>query len=116
MERRKSPRVQANTTATLTTLGNDRATYSVRVADCSDRGLRLECPSPLRVDQAVQIESGDVLLLAEVCYCGPAAPGSAHPYSAGVMTRQVLSGLASLHYLISAFTPVDSTQPASPRR
>jgi hypothetical protein len=102
MDRRREPRVAIDQIATLTVLGESPQTMAVHIADGHGNGLRVELPVALAVDQPVKIEYGEVLVLAEVCYCGPGRAGGGFPFTAGMVIREFLNGLGDLHRLMLA--------------
>ena len=122
-DQRTVPRMEMNAAASLQMLGttagaNGQAT-AVTVVDVSDRGMRLLSAAPMDAGQAVKIEVGDAMFLGEVCYCA-ATPGvdvignSDKQFYLGVVTKQCLTGLASLHHLIRALSPeaVEELEPS----
>ena len=110
-----------------TTAGANGQATAVTVVDVSDRGMRLLSAAPMEAGQAVKIEVGDAMFLGEVCYCAatPGEPVIGNPSEAafgtndkqfylGVVTKQCLTGLASLHHLIRALSPetVEELEPS----
>jgi len=59
----------------------------------------------MNAGQAVKIEMGDTMFLGEVCYCAPASCEGNQSFYLGIVTRECLTGLASLHHLIQALSP-----------
>ncbi len=123
-DKRTLPRVEMNAAASLQMLGttagaNGQAT-AVTIVDVSDRGMRLLTAVPMDVGQAVKIEVGDVMFLGEVCYCAttPGADGignSDKQFYLGVVTKECLTGLASLQHLIGALSP-EAVEELEPKR
>lgn len=108
-DQRAVSRLEVNAGATVQVLGasasgNGQAT-PVIVIDTSERGMRLRSPAPMSAGQAVKIEVGDSMFLGEVCYCAPATLQTGPCFHLGVVTRECLSGLASLQQLMRALTP-----------
>jgi hypothetical protein len=108
-EQRSIARVEVQTCAVLQALGassntNGPATRAT-VVDASDRGMRLRAAIPMNAGQAVTVEIGESMFLGEVCYCTPAPGGEDKSFHLGIVTRECLTGLASLHHLIQALTP-----------
>ena len=123
-DQRAVSRVEINAVASLQMLGttanaNGLAT-AVTVVDVGDRGMRLLSVAPMDTGQAVKIEVGDAMFLGEVCYC-VAAPGDAalgksdERFYLGIVTKQCLTGLTSLHHLIRALSP-ETAQELEPSR
>ena len=108
-EQRATPRVEVQANAILQALGNSPETngppMAVTIVDSSDRGIRLRGSVPMNAGQAVTVEIGESMFLGEVCYCAPAPDGDAQSFHLGIVTRECLTGLASLHHLIRALTP-----------
>ena len=123
-DQRTVPRMEMNAAASLQMLGttagaNGQAT-AVTVVDVSDRGMRLLSAAPMEAGQAVKIEVGDAMFLGEVCYCAatpdePVFGNSVKQFYLGVVTKQCLTGLASLHHLIRALSP-EAVEELEPKR
>lgn len=101
-DRRAVPRFEMNQEALLTLLKDPPESMKVVITDGHFRGMRIDLPSAVSVNQAIKVEVGEFLILGEVCYCGPASPGAAFPYSAGIVVSQFLSGVADLRHLLDA--------------
>ena len=74
----------------------------------------------MNAGQAVKIEMGDAMFLGEVCYCAAASGETAigdrdKQFYLGIVTKQCLTGLASLHHLIRALSP-ETTRELEPSR
>lgn len=113
-DRRSSSRIEINAAASLqmlgTTAGANGQARTVTIVDVSDQGIRLLSAVPMDVGQAVKIEVGDEMFLGEVCFCAatpdePVIGNSDKQFCLGVVTKQRLTGLASLHHLIRAVSP-----------
>ena len=108
-DQRAVPRLEANTGASMQMLGTSAGangpSMAVTVVDASERGMRLRSAAPMNAGQAVKIEMGDMMFLGEVCYCAPAPSAEDQSFYLGIVTRECLSGLASLHHLIRALSP-----------
>lgn len=123
-DQRTVPRMEMNAAASLqmlgTTAGANGQARAVTVVDVSDRGMRLLSAAPMDTGQAVKIEVGEAMFLGEVCYCA-ATPGvdvignSDKQFYLGVVTKQCLTGLASLHHLIRALSP-EAVEELEPKR
>ena len=123
-DRRSSSRIEINAAASLqmlgTTAGANGQARTVTIVDVSDQGMRLLSAVPMDVGQAVKIEVGDVMFLGEVCYCAttPGADGignSDKQFYLGVVTKECLTGLASLQHLIGALSP-EAVEELEPKR
>lgn len=101
-DRRATPRFEMNQPALLTLLNDPPESMPVVIADGHFKGMRIDLPKQVSVSQAIKIEVGEFLILGEVCYCGPANPGTSLPFSAGVIVSQFLSGVGDLRHLLDA--------------
>ena len=108
-DQRAVPRLEAKAAATVQTLGTSAGAngpaMAVTVVDVSERGMRLRSAAPMNAGQAVKIEMGDTMFLGEVCYCAPVSSEADRSFYLGIVTRECLTGLASLHHLIRALSP-----------
>jgi hypothetical protein len=68
MERRSIPRFDLNTTILVSVIGG-AGSLAAAVENISDRGVLIAVGVPLTVGDAVQVDSGDDLLVAEVRHC-----------------------------------------------
>ena len=68
MERRSTPRIDLNTAILVSVIGSG-SSLAAEVENISDRGVMLAVRAPLEVGDAVQVNSGDDLLVAEVRHC-----------------------------------------------
>ena len=101
-DRRTAPRFEMNQAAVLTLLTDPPESMPVVIADGHFKGMRIDLHMQLSANQAVKIEVGEFMILGEVCYCGPANPGTPMPYSAGIDVSQILSGISDLRHLLDA--------------
>ena len=108
-DQRAVPRLGVNTAASVQMLGTSAGAngqaMAVTVVDASVRGMRLRSAAPMDAGQAVKIEMGDSMFLGEVCYCARAAGDGDKFFYLGIITKECLTGLASLHNLIRTLTP-----------
>ena len=108
-DQRAAPRLEVQVDATLQVLGETSATNGpampVRILDTNARGMRLRAAAPMNAGQAVTLEIGDAMFLGEVCYCAPATDEKDKQFYLGIVTRECLTGLASLHHLLRALAP-----------
>ena len=94
-EKRKEPRFAANMPVKVTVLGTSASpAMSGRVKDMSRRGLRLTVARPVPRGSAVKVEGDDILALAEVCNCEPAAS----KYSLGLEVSQWMDVPVALEF------------------
>ena len=93
MEQRKELRLAVRMPVTVKLLGAmPQPAISGVVKDVSNRGLCLDVPLPLPGGTLVRVETGDMLMLGEVCHCEP----DGDRYTAGVILKQSLSSLREL--------------------
>jgi len=108
-DQRGAPRLEADAAASVQILGTPAGANGpampVTVVDASERGMRLRSAAPMNAGQAVKIEMGDTMFLGEVCYCASASSEGNQSFYLGIVTRECLTGLASLHHLIQALSP-----------
>ena len=103
--RRLEAKAAAATVQTLgTSAGANGPVRAVTVVDVSERGMRLRSAAPMNAGEAVKIEMGDTMFLGEVCYCAPVSSEADRSFYLGIVTRECLTGLASLHHLIRALS------------
>jgi hypothetical protein len=98
VERRKETRVKFNVKqpVILTVLGpKGNHVIEAYLLDMSGNGLQLRAPMPVSCGAAIKIESGNTLMLGEVCRCEPEAGA----YAVGVQLSQDLSSLMELELL-----------------
>jgi hypothetical protein len=98
VERRKEIRVKLNVKqpVILTVLGaKGNHVIEAYLLDMSGSGVQLRAPMPVSCGAAIKIESGDTLMLGEVCRCRPEAGA----YTVGVQLSQELSSLTELERL-----------------
>ncbi|MGA3190340.1 MAG: PilZ domain-containing protein [Bryobacteraceae bacterium] len=70
VERRKESRLKANQPVTVTAMGMIGIPPTLgQVLDRSGSGLRLRTPNPMPCGSPVKVESGRLVMLAEVCRC-----------------------------------------------
>jgi len=101
-ERRATPRFEMNQPALLTLLTDPPETMQTVIGDGHFKGMRIDLPREVSVNQAIKLEVGEFMILGEVCYCGPANPGRPLPFSAGIVVSQILSGMGDLRHLLDA--------------
>jgi PilZ domain len=69
MERRSQPRIEANATVLVTPIGSEHLQLSGTLENISDSGLMVALEAPIPVGESVRIDSGDSLMISEVCHC-----------------------------------------------
>ena len=92
MDRRAEPRVPTDLIARLTVLAEPSITVEGRVINASGRGLRILVDAPVPVNLPVRIDTGDSVLLGEICYC---APEGGH-FGVGLQLDEVLAEVSEL--------------------
>ena len=68
MERRTIPRIDLNTAIIISVIGSG-SSLAAEVENISDSGVMVAVGAPLTVGDAVQMDSGDDLMVAEVRHC-----------------------------------------------
>lgn len=90
----------------MTALGasgkEDDARSPAELIDVSSKGARLRIGYAVPVGAAVRIDTGDHVVLGEVCHCSPFAEG----YVCGIEIDQVLSYVTDLNRLMEAIAGV----------
>jgi hypothetical protein len=118
-DQRSVPRLAVRAEATLQMLGVSSAANGpalpVTVVETSQCGMRLHSAVPMNAGQPVAIQVGDAMFLGEVCYCTRAAAEADTHFCLGIVTKECLTGLASLHHLLQALTP-ELAKELEPRR
>lgn len=101
MERRREPRIRIDQPIRLTVLDGNAsdvpAGTPAKTLDASGKGMRILLDRPIVAGTAVKIETGDSLILGEVCYSFPHLTG----FAVGIEVDQVLSGLGELNQIHS---------------
>lgn len=92
MDRRREVRIQIDQPAQVTVFGPPDLRLDARLVDWSGPGIRLLVDQPLTPGAALKIESGDALLLGEVCYSAASSAG----FEVGVELHHSLTGLTDL--------------------
>jgi hypothetical protein len=96
MERRREIRVEANEPAVVTELGTKRRPpMGGMIRDLSNGGLSMKLPHAIACNTPVRIETGTMLLLAEVMRCEPEDEG----FSVALALRHSLQNLQDLENL-----------------
>ncbi len=92
MERRKEARVSSTQPALLTILGGEGRKLPVTIENRSQSGLAIRVSQALPLSSPVRIDTGDQLLLGEVCHCSPSGDG----YVVGLQVEHVVRHLPAL--------------------
>ncbi len=108
-DRRATPRFEMNQPALLTLLNDPPESMQIVISDGHFKGMRIDLPKQVPVNQAIKIEVGEFLILGEVCYCGPTTPEKSLPYSAGIIVSQFLTGVGDLRHLLDALQREEHT-------
>jgi hypothetical protein len=108
-DRRAAPRFEMNQPAHLTLLNDPPESMPVIIVDGHFKGMKINLPIQVPLNQAIKIEVGEFLILGEVCYCGPNTSGTPLPYSAGIIVSQFLSGVGDLRHLLDALQREEKT-------
>lgn len=69
MDRRSSPRLDLNAPVAVSLIGSGAAPVPGTLENISESGMMVALGSPLGVGETVQIDSGDDLMISEVCHC-----------------------------------------------
>jgi len=83
MERRLEPRFNLPQSMRVTLLDPSHKEIDAFVSDVSEGGLCLRLPCRIPAGTLVKVETPDVLLLGDICYCAPDEDG----FRAGVVVK-----------------------------
>src|SRR6185295_6266207 len=83
MERRQEPRFSLSQSIRVTLLDPSHKEIRALVIDVSAGGLCLRLPCRISAGTLVKVETPDVLLLGDICYCAPDQDG----FRAGVVVK-----------------------------
>lgn len=86
MDRRSQPRFEGNEIARVTLLAQDANSFTGKMVNISDNGMRLLVDRPLGTSAPVKVQVADATMLGEVTYCQQNGNG----YAVGLALDQVL--------------------------
>jgi hypothetical protein len=98
MDRRREPRFDCQLPVCVTPLAGNSASLKGILTNISPQGARIAVSAPLDLNVPVRVDTGDVFLLGDVCYCHP-EPGG---YSVGVVLAHSVGANGSLSAFLTA--------------
>jgi hypothetical protein len=108
VERRKEPRFDCRQPATLHCLSGSHAACAGILMNISGKGARMVVDRPFPINMPVRIDAGDMLLLAEICYCRPESGG----FSLGLALSHSLLEMTALGNIMRQLVDTPAAQPA----
>lgn len=108
VERRKESRETARQPAVLTVLGGEAQPIDVFIDNRSNSGVAIRTPKALPLSAPVRVDTGDHMLLGEVCHCAPSGDG----FLVGLRVEHVvdhIQALIQLHRALDGNTETRQT-------